>query len=158
MDRENNVKTFIKILKDEKISKNIEESIFLFTTEYVEQKEVDFLFDSIYNDKYNEIYNLLTNNKSAFLIKAILSKKIDALKIAFMRPDELNPDKYDLIIKKKEVEEDNVKNQSTSSSYQCPKCKERKVTVIQKQTRSADEPPSLYITCKSCGYSAIDEN
>jgi len=75
-----------------------------------------------------------------------------------MRPDELNPDKYEKINKKKEIEEHKKSNQATSSVYKCTKCKERKSVITQKQTRSADEPATLYIECKSCGYTTIHDD
>ena len=46
-------------------------------------------------------------------------------------------------------------NQNTSSAFKCPKCKERNSVITQKQTRQADEPATLYIECKSCGYTTI---
>jgi DNA-directed RNA polymerase subunit M/transcription elongation factor TFIIS len=154
MDRQKNIKKISELL-DEKYAKKIEESVYNFSKEYTEDNETPFLLESVYSDKFNEIFNLLINKKSAFLIQAIKSNKIDASKIANMRPDELNPDKYDKILKKKELEEFKKTNQATSSIYKCPKCKERKSTITQKQTRSADEPATLYIECKSCGYTTI---
>ena len=154
MNREKNVKKISEIL-NEKYAKKIEQSIYNFSKEYTEDNETPFLLESVYSDKFNEIYNLLINKKSDYLIKAILSNKIYPLKIAMMRPDELNPDKYENILKKKETEEFKKSTQATSSVYKCPKCKERKSVVIQKQTRSADEPATLYIECKSCGYTTI---
>ena len=104
MDRKNNIKKISKIVKP-KIAQQIEESIYLFSVAYTEESEMIFLLDSIYSDKFNEIYNLLVNNKSKFLINALELEKIDPTKIAYMRPDELNPDKYEKIIKKKEIED-----------------------------------------------------
>ena len=115
-----------------------------------------FLLDSIYVDKFNEIYNLLLNNKSKFLINALELEKIDPSKIANMRPDELNPDKYKKIIQKKELEDYKKKNIITSSAYKCPKCGERKITVTERQTRAADEPTTIYKECNVCGYITID--
>lgn len=154
MDRQKNIKKISELL-DEKYAKKIEESVYNFSKEYTEDNETPFLLESVYSDKFNEIINLLINKKSAFLIQAIKTNKIDASKIANMRPDELNPDKYDKILKKKELEDFKKNNQATSSIYKCPKCKERKSTITQKQTRSADEPATLYIECKSCGYTTI---
>jgi len=156
MEREKNVKKISEIL-EKKIAEKIEESIYLFSKDYTETNETPFLLDSIYNDIFNEIYNLLINTKSCFLVEALKQNKIEPSKIAFMRPDELNPDKYESILKKKETEDYKKKNQATSSSYKCPKCKERKVSITQKQTRSADEPATLYIECKSCGHVTIDD-
>jgi hypothetical protein len=156
MDRENNIKK-ISELMDIKIGRLIEESVHSFAVLYTKETEMPFLLESIYKDKFLEIINLLLNKKSTYLIRALELEKIDPNKIAFMRPDELNPDKYESILKKKETEDYKKKNQATSSSYKCPKCKERKVSITQKQTRSADEPATLYIECKSCGHVTIDD-
>ncbi|KAI5306616.1 RNA polymerase II elongation factor [Ascosphaera pollenicola] len=40
---------------------------------------------------------------------------------------------------------------SISSSLQCGKCGQRKVTYTEAQTRSADEPMTLFCTCMNCG-------
>lgn len=40
-----------------------------------------------------------------------------------MKPYELNPDKYNIIINKKKKEEDKINNQATSTVYTCKKCK-----------------------------------
>mmetsp|Transcript_84593 Transcript_84593/g.225942 ORF Transcript_84593/g.225942 Transcript_84593/m.225942 type:complete len:132 (-) Transcript_84593:47-442(-) len=36
--------------------------------------------------------------------------------------------------------------------FECGKCKKRKTTFYQKQTRSADEPMTIFITCLNCGH------
>ena len=159
MERQKNIKKLMDLLVNyDEIAKKIEQSVFNFSKEYTEDNETPFLLESVYSDKFNEIYGLLTNKKSLFLLEAIKAKKIDPLKIAMMRPDELNPDKYEKILKKKEEEEFKKNNQATSSTHKCPKCKERKSTVVQKQTRAADEPPTLYIECKSCGHTTIHDD
>ena len=156
MDRKNNIKKISKIVKP-KIAQQIEESIYLFSVAYTEESEMIFLLDSIYSDKFNEIYNLLLNNKSKFLINALELKKIDPTKIAYMKPDELNPDKYEKIIKKKEIEDFKKKNVPTSSAYKCSKCGEKKITITERQTRAADEPTTVYMECNACGYITISE-
>mmetsp|Transcript_15417 Transcript_15417/g.51739 ORF Transcript_15417/g.51739 Transcript_15417/m.51739 type:complete len:292 (-) Transcript_15417:64-939(-) len=39
-----------------------------------------------------------------------------------------------------------------SDMFQCRKCKQKRTTFYQKQTRSADEPMTVFITCKNCGH------
>jgi len=39
----------------------------------------------------------------------------------------------------------------SSDQFQCGRCKERKCTYYQKQTRSADEPMTTFVTCTVCG-------
>ena len=157
MDREKNIKTLSGVIT-EKIAKNIETSIYNFAKEYSEVNETPFLIDSIYLDKFTEIYNLLINKKSIFLIEALKENKIDPNKIALLKPDELNPNKYEKILKKKETEEFKKSNQATSSNYKCPKCKEKKVSITQKQTRAADEPATTFIECKSCGHTTVHDD
>ena len=143
MDREKNIEKINKLLK-KNIAQKIEESIYLFAIDYTKETEMPFLLDSIYVDKFN------------FLINALELEKIDPSKIANMRPDELNPDKYKKIIQKKELEDYKKKNIITSSAYKCPKCGERKITVTERQTRAADEPTTIYKECNVCGYITID--
>lgn len=40
---------------------------------------------------------------------------------------------------------------ATVDMFRCGKCKQRKTTFYQLQTRSADEPMTTFITCKVCG-------
>lgn len=156
MERQNNIIKLSKLLK-KKIAKQIEKSIFSFAKAYTDNVEMVFLLDSIYADKFTEIYNLLVNKKSQFLINALELKKIDPSKIAYMKPDEMNPDKYEKIIQKKELEDLKKKNTPTSNTYTCSKCGEKKAWVTQKQTRSADEPATIYIECTVCGNVTIDD-
>ena len=41
-------------------------------------------------------------------------------------------------------------NQVLQMNYQCWKCKNRKCTFYQLQTRSADEPMTTFVSCLSC--------
>ena len=44
-------------------------------------------------------------------------------------------------------------DRKVSTSLQCGKCGQRKVTYTEAQTRSADEPMTLFCTCLNCGKS-----
>ena len=41
--------------------------------------------------------------------------------------------------------------QGTTDQFKCGKCKQRKCTYFQMQTRSADEPMTTFVTCTNCG-------
>ena len=69
-----------------------------------------------------------------------------------MKPEELNPDNFEKIIKKKELEQYKKKNRATTNAFKCSKCKQRKCTVEEKQTRSGDEPATTFVTCMECGH------
>ncbi|GLC36228.1 hypothetical protein PLESTB_001366200 [Pleodorina starrii] len=44
-----------------------------------------------------------------------------------------------------------VNNAATTDMFQCGRCKQRKCTYYQMQTRSADEPMTTFVTCTNCG-------
>ena len=143
------VKRLEKIF-DKKISNKIENSIFNFSEQYSETQGTPFLISQIYNDKAEEILCHL-ENKNSELVDAIKSKNIDPSKIAELKPQELNPEKYEKIQKKKDLEEYNKNNQASTDIFQCSKCKNRKCKVTEKQTRAGDEPATTFVECLECG-------
>jgi len=149
--RTNYIEKLNKIIDKKNIVQKIEQSIYDFTTEYALINDTPYLIEQIYESKAEEIINLL-NNKEIYLLKAIKEGILDVSKIGFMKPSELNPDKYDTIINKKKKEADKINNQATSTIYTCKKCKKNKCQVTQRQTRSADEPATTFVTCMECGY------
>ncbi len=150
-DTRNNYVTKFNGLVDKKLGKSVEQSIYNFSIDYATVQETPYLLDQIYESKADEIFNVL-KDKEISLLKAIKEGVIDVTKIAFMKPDELNPDKYTQILKRKKTEEDKKNNQATSTVYTCKKCKANKCQVTQRQTRSADEPATTFVTCMECGY------
>ena len=99
--RDQVIKNISKFL-DEKISKDVELSIYNFSQEFAEINDTPYLIQQIYESKNDEIMCHLSI-KQSFLVKAIKDKKIDPLKIAFMKQEELNPEKFETIIKKREL-------------------------------------------------------
>ena len=87
-----------------------------------------------------------------YIIKAIKQNKINPKKIARMKPEELNYEKYSSILKKKELEEMRKEDKVTTNAFECEKCKKSKCSVIEKQIRSGDEPATAFITCHECGH------
>lgn len=146
--RDNIIKQISKFF-DKKISTAIEDSILKFSTEYAMDNETPFLLESIYNTKAEELINQFS--KSETLVNKIKNKEFKPDTIAFLRVEQLHPEKYDKIIKKKELEELKKKNKATSTAFKCSKCGERKTEVEEKQTRAGDEPATVFVTCTVCG-------
>lgn len=147
-----NIITKLKKNLDENIAKNIEQSIFNFSKEYAVTNDTPYLLDSIYENKSEEIIAQIQNKESTYLVDLIKKKKIDASKVAFMKPEELNPDKYDTIIKKQQMAEYKKNNTEGSNIFTCSKCKKSKCSVTTKQTRAGDEPPTTFVDCLECGH------
>lgn len=143
---------------DKKKTKEIEESIYDFSKKYCVSSNLPFdrFLVLVYNDKSEDIIANLDKNKSNikndYLLGAINHNKIKLDEIAFLPPEELFPKKWEQIIKKQEYIKEKKKNITTSDIFKCPKCGNRKCTVYQMQTRSADEPMTTFVTCLTCGY------
>lgn len=151
--RKDTINHLDKVIKDTAISKKIEESIYKFTNDYTEQHGTPFLFESIYQNKLNEILkNLDETSDNKTLLEHIKNETINPDQLAYLKPEELDPDKYEPIIKRKELEEYKKNNKATTDIFKCSKCKSRKSTVHQQQTRAGDEPMTTYVTCQECGH------
>lgn len=129
----------------------ISQAIAEFSVNYANINETPYLLDSIFNTKVDELEQLF--KKSSFLKNSIKEKKINPSNICNLRLEELDPDKYKDILHKKEVEEFKKNNQATSNAFTCKKCKMKKCQISERQTRSGDEPATVFITCLECGYS-----
>lgn len=137
------------------IANKIELSIFEFTLITIESKKYNFeIIDSIYNQKVNSIIaNLDPNNKrfqNTTLLDSLLKNRIDPYFVAFLSPHQLNPNSW-----KKELDREKQNNEAstnikTTDIYTCYKCKKKNCTTTQKQTRSADEPMTIFVTCLEC--------
>ena len=84
----------------------------------------------------------------------IKSKLVKAQVVASMTHQELCPDKWEQLINEK-IQRDKYKYETTieaaTDTFTCRKCKSKKCTYYQMQTRSADEPMTTFVTCIDCG-------
>lgn len=148
--RVTNKGTINDIVKDEKMAEDIETSIYNFTVNSIDDSSLFYiLFDSVYNQKFNEIVDYLTKNKK-YLLNALKTKQIEPLNIAEARPEELDPESFTKIINSKSYK--NYKTLKGSDIFKCSKCKKSNCEVTQMQTRSGDEPPTIFVKCLECGH------
>jgi DNA-directed RNA polymerase subunit M/transcription elongation factor TFIIS len=73
--------------------------------------------------------------------------------VAFMTHQEMSPKQWRHIVEKKQKTDNYEKRAAvTTDQFVCGKCKMRKCTYSQAQTRSADEPMTTFVTCLQCGH------
>ena len=132
-------------------SKKILTSLENFTMNYIEINETPWLVEDIFLTKSNELEELFKKNN--FLKESIKNKKINPINLCNMLAEELDPEKYESIIHRKELEEFKKNNKSYSTAFTCKKCGANKSEISERQTRSGDEPTTVYITCAECGFS-----
>ncbi|KAJ5692243.1 hypothetical protein N7462_001666 [Penicillium macrosclerotiorum] len=111
-----------------------------------------------YRTKMRSLFQNLKNKSNMQLRIRVVSAEISANDFVRMTSDELRSAEQiakDEEIKKKNMNDAMVAQQerSISTSLQCGKCGQRKVTYTEAQTRSADEPMTLFCTCVNCGKS-----
>jgi DNA-directed RNA polymerase subunit M/transcription elongation factor TFIIS len=133
---------------------NIEAGLFEFSIVYTIIKKLNNnLMSAIYNDKLNDILmnldssNVLQNN---YLIRQILNDNINSYEVAFLSPQEIHPDRWQLQIRKKKLREEKKNNIDATDLYECYRCHTRRCSVLQMQIRSADEPMTNIVTCLNC--------
>ena len=109
-----------------------------------------------YKKKIRSLFSNLKNKSNKELGQRVMSGAISADKFVIMTDDDLKSD--DQRRKELELEKENMKKaqvpmeeKSISESLECSKCKKKRVSYTQAQTRSADEPMTTFCECMNCG-------
>lgn len=150
------------IIQNTNKTKTVEESIFRFACDKSEQRKVikkweNPIFRKIYINKARSLYinldkNSYINNNS--LIKKIFNNKFDLKNIAFMTYQEIFPEHWKQLLDEKYKREMAIyedKPEAMTDMFKCGRCKQKKCTYYELQTRSADEAMTIFITCVNCG-------
>jgi DNA-directed RNA polymerase subunit M/transcription elongation factor TFIIS len=151
--------TLLEIPETDTICINLEKSILNYSSDRAIDLREEPAWD---NHKYANIYKhkflqLQHNLKHSPVLKGwILDKKVKSKDVIEMRPEELWPDgPYAKKIEEK-IHKDlrkaylaqEIKN--TEGFFTCARCKSKKTSYYQLQTRSADEPMTTFVTCHQC--------
>jgi len=154
--RQNIVSKLKNILDDENVCSNLEKGIFNYSLEHADKLNVVKKWDNnyfvkIYLDRLRTIY---INLQDDGLKQSMKNKTIKAHTLAFMSHQEMRPDKWEELIQDKKVRDENKyepKLEASTDNFKCYKCKSKKCTYYQLQTRSADEPMTTFVNCLDCG-------
>ncbi|KIW21285.1 transcription elongation factor S-II [Exophiala spinifera] len=109
-----------------------------------------------YKEKMRSLYQNLKNKSNPGLRKRILSGEISAARFVTMSHEEMKSQQQreeDRKIAKENMDKAMVaqEEKSVSTSLECGKCHQKKVSYSQAQTRSADEPMTTFCECLNCG-------
>jgi transcription elongation factor S-II len=144
------------IIKNETTTANLEKGIFNYSLKEAANRKVikkweNIYFVQIYTDRLRSIFMNLRNPE---LLETLADDKIKPHEIAFMTHQEMRPDMWKELIEAKQ-KRDMLKFESnmeaSTDTFTCRKCKSRKCTYYSLQTRSADEPMTIFVTCLDCG-------
>lgn len=129
---------------------SIEAGVFEFAIVYTIIKNLDSHFIcSVYNDQMcDTVYNLESTVNP--IVPRIEDGTLIPQQIPFMSADKLFPEVWEKIVDKRNLIEFKKNNMAATDMYRCKNCGESKTSVIQIQTRSADEPMTNFATCLVC--------
>lgn len=153
--RKNTRKILLDIFENEKHANNLEKGILNWTIREAMDKKVvkkwdNHFFVMIYHAHFRSVYNNLKNKKLVENVKNGITKSQE---IAFMTHQEMCPEKWDEIVQSKKIRDKHKSEQTMESNtdiYTCKRCRSKNCHQMGIQTRSADEPMTIFITCLDC--------
>jgi transcription elongation factor S-II len=144
------------IVADEKLATNLEKGIYNFAIKEANNLKIikkweNPHFAQLYLDRLRSIY---INLKNEALLDHLKHGEISPQSLAFMTHQEMNPDRWRILIDQKMKRDankftDNIR--ASTDMFTCKKCKSKRTTYYELQTRSADEPATIFVTCLDCG-------
>ena len=154
--RRNIVNRLQPILEDEKKTLNLEKGIYNYAIKEANNRKIikkwgNPHFVQIYTDHLRSIY---INLKNSELLNQIKNGEITPQSLAFMTHQEMNPNAWRKLIDEKIKRDANKYSnnmQASTDMFTCKKCKSKRCTYYELQTRSADEPSTIFVTCLDCG-------
>lgn len=146
---------------------NMERAIFNYTImERKKRNDVcswsSFSFYNCYMDKFIGLYAVLDPESYLYVqfnypgfLQKIIDGEVLPHEIVFLKNQELFPERWESVIEETKKLITSMFYQDTlefTDQFKCSKCKERKCTYYQLQTRSADEPMTTFVTCHNCKH------
>ena len=149
------------ICLSETFVKELEMEIFNYSLRQALKKKIVPTWNThvkkIYINKLRSLYiNFDPNSyiKNKRLIERIKKNEFTAKKLVNLTPHELFPENWKEMIDEKFKRNKvlyHTKKEAMTDQFKCKKCKSRETCYYEMQTRSADEPMTIFITCLNCG-------
>jgi len=144
------------LLGDDVKSINLEKAIFNYVLKECVSLKIIKKWDNqnfvqLYLDRLRSIY---INLKNPELLSQLQSGEITPQTLAFMTHQEMNKERWKDLIEKKmkrDVSKFTTNTQASTDMFTCRKCRSKRCTYYELQTRSADEPATIFVTCLDCG-------
>mgnify|MGYP006152044641 CR=1 FL=1 len=151
-----------KYIKDIKLTQNIEKEIYNHIINLSKEKNINRywsnqVFKNIYLSKIRSIYANINKNsyiKNENFLNRIKSNDIDIKNIAQLEIYDIYPENWKYLLEfrtKQDKIKYELKPESMTKLFKCRNCKGRSTSYYEVQTRAADEPMTLFITCLDCG-------
>lgn len=161
-DKRYKVIDLLKELVSEDVALKIENSILDSICNQCKLRKIVIKWDNnyfykMYINKCRSIYSNINDNsyiKNNYLLENIKNKNIDPESIGSMTYQALFPNHWKILLDKKYKKQEELyekKQEAMTDEFKCKRCKSRKTSYFELQTRSADEPMTIFINCLTCG-------
>ena len=146
---------------DEQYFKDLEMEIFNYSIRDSIKRNIvptwNILLKKIYVNKSRSLFiNLKSDSyvKNKRLFERMKKKEFTPKELVNMSTQELFPEHWKQLIDEKYRKNKvlyETKQEAMTDQFKCRKCKSRETCYYEMQTRSADEPMTIFITCLNCG-------
>ena len=156
--RERLATTFGELLENPNLGPNAEKNVYNWAVQVAMNKNIarrltNEAFAHLYLGKARTVHWNLTH--IPYLKEEIRGKRLKAREIGKLSHPEMNPEKWKAVIEEKierdKRNQDILVEMSATDQFQCGRCKKRRCTYYEMQTRSADEPMTTFVHCLHCG-------
>lgn len=142
--------------------KLLEKSIFEAAYHYAQKNYIARSWKSpVFIEIYRQIIRSVVSNihpdspvKNPRLLNRVLEGEFKLHEIPSMSPYDMYPEKWfslkDKLLQREQKILEGNKSRATDQ-FKCRRCNKRECTYYELQTRSADEPMTIFITCLNCG-------
>lgn len=110
-----------------------------------------------YSTKMRSLSLNVKDKRNPSLRKGVIDGRISPESFVVMTAEEMASDEQKqerqrLIMKNLFNARAAEEQQAETDAFECSRCRQRKCRYYQKQTRSADEPMTVFVTCTNCNY------
>ena len=149
-------------LKNESLSRKVEQQLFNSTIDYAKSKNYtrkwkNVLFKELYVSKIRSFYSNISKDsyiQNPHFKQKILKGEIQVTDIPGLTAFDVYPENWSELLDKK-IKRDKLKYEmkpkAMTDQFKCRKCGSRSCSYYEVQTRSADEPMTQFISCLDCG-------
>ena len=146
------------LLGQESLGRNAERSVYNWAVETANARNIvkrwsNEAFAVLYIGKARTLAWNLTNQ--GHLTAEVACGRLKARELGGLSHPEMAPDKWKTVIEdkiKRDKRNQEVPMESAATDeFQCYRCRKRRCTYYELQTRSADEPMTTFVHCLECG-------
>ena len=155
--RQNVVAEFQQLIPELTKATNVEKAVYNWaikeaTNQRIVKTWANTFFVQLYTNRLRSIYANITANPG--LLERIISGDLTPQVMEHITHYEMRPDHWDPLIQEKTAKYNSLfeeKVEANTEAYTCRKCKSSRCNYFQLQTRSCDEPMTIFVRCLNCG-------